>query len=137
MWLPCIDYAIGDCVIAYYLVPEESVYTNMSEILNHLIPQICILSDLDEVYLIGDFNMRTADLKDHIEGVDDMKPGYNVDKIRNNQGIELTEFLKDTRMHIANGRIDGKNGLLNVMHRIQKYQVGIIPSTQEVEALAQ
>ena len=94
-----------------YLVPEQSVYTNTSEFFNHLIPQIYILSDVDEVYLVGDFNARTVDLKDYIEGVDDMKPRYNVDKIRNNQGIELTKFLKDTRMHIANGRIDGNNGL--------------------------
>ena len=42
--------------------------------------------------------MRTVDLKDYIEGVDDMKPRYNVDKIRNNQGIELIEFVKDTRI---------------------------------------
>ena len=69
------------------------------------------MSDLDEVYLIGDFNARTADLKDYIEGVDDMKPRYNADKIRNNQGIELIKFLKDTRMHIVNGRINGNNGL--------------------------
>ena len=73
----------------YYLVPDQSVYTNTSEFFNHLIAQIYILSDLDEVYLIGDFNARTADLNDYIESVDDMNPRYNADKIRNNQGIEL------------------------------------------------
>ena len=100
----------------------------------NLIAQIYIFSDLDEVYLI-DFNVKT-DLKNYV--VDDMKPRHSADNIRNNQGIELTEFLKDTRMHIANGRIDGKMAyVLCMMHRIQKYQVGIIPSTQEVEALAQ
>ena len=67
--------------------------------------------DLDELYLIGDLNARAVDLKDYIEGVDDMNPRYNVDKLRNNQGIELIKYLKDTRMHIANGRINGRNGL--------------------------
>ena len=84
----------------------------MSEFLNHLIAQLYILSDLDEVYLIGDFNVRTADLKDYIEGVDDLKPRYNTGEIRNSQGTELIKFLKDTRMHIANRRIDGKKWLM-------------------------
>ena len=75
--------AIANC----YLAPEQFVYTNTSEFFNHLIAQIYILSNLDEVYLIGDFNARTVDLKDYIEDVDDIKPRYNTDKIRNNQGI--------------------------------------------------
>ena len=74
--------------------------------------------------------MRTVDLKDYIEGVDDLKSRYNADKIRNRQGIELIEFLKDTRMHITNRRMNGKMAyVFNMMHRIQKYQLGIIPST--------
>ena len=83
----------------------------MSEFLNDLIAQLYIMSYLDEVYLIGDFNVRTAGIKDYIEGVDDLKPRYNADKIRNSQGTEVIKFLKDTRMHIVNGRINGENGL--------------------------
>ena len=41
-------------------------------------------------------------------------------------------------MHIVNGRINGKMAyVLNIIHRIQKHQVGIIPSIQEAEALVQ
>ena len=73
------SFAIANC----YLVPEQSVYTNTSEFLNHLLAQIYVLSDLDEAYLIGDLNARAVHLKDYIEGVDDMKCRYNADKIRN------------------------------------------------------
>ena len=59
------SFAVANC----YLVPEQSVNSNTSEFLNHLIAQIYILLDLDVVYLIGDFNAKTVGLKDYIEGV--------------------------------------------------------------------
>jgi len=75
----------------------------------HLISMLYTTTYADGIYLCGDCNERTGDCKDFIESIDHLPCRINVDKERNTYGETLCDFLIDTQMCIANGRICQKS----------------------------
>ena len=53
---------------------------------------------------MGDFNGRIGESMDFNDSIDSIPNRIPLDKVRNQQGDSLIDFLKDTRMCIVNGR---------------------------------
>ncbi len=61
------------------------------------------------VYLCGDFNARTGNLKDSIEDIDSMPPRHVLDNVVSDHGEALINCVNDCRLCILNGRLDPQN----------------------------
>ena len=68
------------------------------------------MEDIDNVIICGDFNARVGHLDDCNEALDDTIPKrQNIDDTVNSHGHTFTEFLKDAKMCMLNGRISPLN----------------------------
>ena len=56
------------------------------------------------LFVMGDFNGRIGESMDFNDSIDSIPNRIPLDKVRNQQGDSLIDFLKDTRMCIVNGR---------------------------------
>lgn len=93
-------------VFTCYLPPEGSPrILDPNLFFGHLLAQMYSLSDVDAVYVCGDFNGRIGKLNDCITDVDDMLPRTTIDSFVNGYGQALVEFLKDAKCCVLNGRI--------------------------------
>ena len=98
-------------IYSFYLPPENSVWSNPTEVYAHLISQIYLRTYADAIYLCGDLNARTGNLCDYIPEVEDIPPRKLVDTTRYNMyGEKLIEFVKDMKLCIINGRVSPENG---------------------------
>ena len=109
-----------NCFVIFtcYLPPEGSSRTISSHLFfSHLLAQIYSLSDVDDLYLCGDYNGRIGNLNDYIPDVDNVPPRINLDTSTNKYGDVLIEFLRDAKCCIVNGRLSGTDNFTSVSTR--------------------
>jgi len=101
------DYKI--VIFVCYLPPENSPWgRNPDLFFTHLLNQIYLLHDYDQLYIAGDFNSKIGEMNDYLDG--DMI--YNrkvIDKCKNSHGDSLIDFLRDSKLCVMNGRINNQN----------------------------
>ena len=93
-------------IYCIYLLPECSKYSGNNEhILNSLTIEIYKQSDMDGVYVCGDFNARVGSRSDVQIDIDEIPKHNCIDEKMNPQGFKLLSFVNDIRGCILNGRI--------------------------------
>ena len=92
-------------VFSVYLPPENSAWgRDASNVFSHLISTI-YLNEADCFVICSDLNARTGDLKDFVEGIDDIPTRDTIDNKINSHGRSLIEFLLDSKFCMLNGRL--------------------------------
>lgn len=93
-------------VFACYLAPDNSPYgRNQTEFLGHLITQLYIHNECDQIFICGDFNGRIGELADCIEGIDNLPKRHVLDKTVQGHGEALIGFMNDAKLCALNGRL--------------------------------
>jgi hypothetical protein len=97
-------------IFSCYLAPDNSPYgRNTAEYFGHLIAQLYIHSECDQIYFCGDFNGRLGNMKDVVVDIDTNIPTRNViDPVITGHGETLVECLLDSRLCVLNGRFEPK-----------------------------
>ena len=97
-------------VFACYLAPDSSPYgRNQSEYFGHLITQLYLYSECDQIYICGDFNGRIGELDDSIQGLDNLPKRHCLDKTVQGHGEALIGFMNDVKLCTLNGRVNPEN----------------------------
>ena len=97
-------------VFSCYLPPEDSPWgRNADDFFNHLLSLIYMYDDADNIFISGDLNARVGDLQDYVQFVDDIPARNVVDYTRNSHGQCLIDFLLESKLCIANGRVQGSD----------------------------
>ena len=92
-------------VICCYLPPDNSPWSNNTNFLSHLISQLYIYGDVDNIFIAGDFNSRVGKVQDSIENIDDISVRSSRDGVVNNYRRDFIDFIKDSKLCILNWRI--------------------------------
>ncbi len=94
-----------------YSSPENSTWgSDSTSFYAHLLSQVYLYSDsADSIIICGDLNARVGDLSDFITDVDDVTKRNSIDKVVNQHGRALIEFLQESKFCILNGRITPEN----------------------------
>lgn len=93
-------------IVSDYLPPVNSTSGCDSQTsFSHLLAQIDTFSEVDAIYLCGDWNSCIAGLEDCIQDGDNVAPRSKLNTVLNKHGETLLEFLKDSKCCILNGRI--------------------------------
>ncbi len=100
------DKSTGFTCIIYncYLAPYTSVYCNKStDFFAHFITELYINSEAEIIYVCGDLNGRTGNLKDLIDDIDHLPSRTNIDHIVHGHGEAIATdcklyFLKEWNM---------------------------------------
>ena len=96
-------------IIVCYLPPENSPWgKNVEMFFAYLISIIYVLSEIDQILIVGDFNAKIGSLQDIVEN-DVYAERKILDNTKNNHGESLIEFLRDSKMCILNGRVNSDN----------------------------
>ena len=113
------DYVLGitvrnelsDCKFALYCVylpPENSKYgQNNEQVLNMLTVELFRHSELDDIFICGDFYARVGNLMENNYNCES-KPHTVIDDYINSQGHKLINFCGDVDCSLVNGRITPK-----------------------------
>ena len=97
------DFSIGICVC--YLPPDGTRYINPHDFYDSLIMQLQeYQQSFDTFFICGDFNGRTGNKPDFIEGVDPVTERLVIDQHINAYGEMLCDFLLGGNCCILNGR---------------------------------
>ena len=93
-------------LIGCYLPPDNSIIwgRDAAALFSHLIALLYMASNDDLVLLCGDFNARLGNFDELIHGVDNIRERKVIDVQHNKHGESLTEFLKDSKCCVMNGR---------------------------------
>ena len=65
-------------------------------------------NDSDCKILCGDFNARIGDMKDFVEGVDNITDRTHIDYVKGGHYKDFIDFLIESKMCIVNGRINSE-----------------------------
>ncbi len=100
-------FIVGNC----YLAPYNSIYGNIStEFVAHLITQLYLNSEVDSIYVCGDYNAKIGNLTDVMEDIDiNWPPRISIDDVIHGHREAMIDFLKDSKMCILNGRLRPEN----------------------------
>ena len=102
-------------VFCCYLPPEHSPYgRDSTAFFTHLLTMIYLHSYADSCFTLGDFNSRISDQKDAITAIDYVTDRSTIDFTLNKHGEAFIDFLKESRMVITNGRINGVNNFTSI-----------------------
>ena len=94
-------------IIVCYLPPEHSSWGMTSgDFFVNLCTVYYLNINADLILFAGDMNARTGNLKDMISEVDNLPELNNIDTVKNSQGEEFVEFLRDSKLCMLNGRFD-------------------------------
>ena len=97
-------------VFVCYLPPESSPWgRDSSFFFSHLVSQIYLYSEVENIFILGDFNARIGVTQDIIETVDNIPPRKPLDTGKNAHGEALLDFLKDSNTCVLNGRLNPEN----------------------------
>jgi hypothetical protein len=98
-------------VISCYLPPENSpLGTNSDNCLAHLLSQLYLHSDTDDILMCGDVNARIGQMSDFNPNLDFPIPKRNsIDQTINQHGRAFIELLIDSKMCVLNGRFANDN----------------------------
>ena len=108
------------CFIVYscYLPPEHSPHGRDSNaFFTHLLSLIYTNSYVDAYFTCGDFNSRLGDKQESICEVGDIPKRTVIDTILNRHGEAFYDFLVESRMFVANGRVEGANDFTSISAR--------------------
>ena len=108
------------CFTVYccYLPPEHSPYgRDSTAFYTHLLSLIYLHNFSDCSFIFGDLNGRIGDKLDTIDAVDHVNSRDVVDYTTNKHGDALLDFLIESRMVVANGRIEGSNDFTSISLR--------------------
>ena len=98
------DYYVNFIVCVCYLPPVNSVHANSSEFFMHL-TSLYLKNECNNIFICGDFNARIGDSPD-TTSLDDAQLHRQVIDLTKNSYCEIfTEFLKDCKLCMLNGRI--------------------------------
>ena len=93
-------------IFCCYLPPEESVWgRNDTEFFGHLLSQVYLHNYADSLLVCGDINARIGSMSDCLEDTDNIDIRQYIDPIKNKHGNSFVEFLLESKMCIANGRV--------------------------------
>ena len=85
-------------IFCCYLPPENSPWgSGDMGFFGHLLGQIVLVRD--------DVNGKTGNLQEYLHDTDSISERTYLDEIRNNQGLSFIDFLMESNMCTANGRI--------------------------------
>ena len=103
------EYSI--LLIGTYLPPEQSKWgRDASGFFTQIMTFIYQYAEFDGIYICGDVNSRLGNKQDFVPEIDiSVKPRKIIDKTSNSHGTVLHEFLLDSKMCFANGRITPEN----------------------------
>ena len=97
-------------IYACYLSPECSPHgRDAIGFFSHLLSQIYLNEDVDNIVLCGDFNARIGALKDYITEVDNLPVRNVIDESVNQHGHSLVDFLHESKFCVMNGRVSNEN----------------------------
>ncbi len=86
-------------IFACYIAPHDSPYgKDVTEILGHLIAQMYLLNDSDQMYLCVDYNGRIGNMTDVIHEIDSLPEREPLDKIVHEHGESLIELIQDAKL---------------------------------------
>ena len=76
------------------------------------------MCEIDMVILGRDFNARLGNMKDFIEGLDEIPPRTVIDETQNEHGKLFNDFLLQSKSCILNGRIEPlKDSFTSISHK--------------------
>lgn len=97
-------------VFSCYLPPENSPWgRDATAFFSHLLAQTYLFADVDDLFMCGDVNARTGNLSDYVPDIDDLGTRTNIDNTINSHGRSFVEFLQESKMCLANGRVTPEN----------------------------
>ena len=97
-------------IFSCYLPPESSPWgRNAPDFCSHLLSQLYTYSDVDMVFVCGDFNAKIGNKNYIINCMDDIPERCCLDKATNSHGNTFLEFLNDSKLWILNGRLKPAN----------------------------
>lgn len=98
------DY--GFAVLLMLFTPETSFWgRDASTFFAHLSSQMYLFSNLDAIYVVGDFNSRIGDKMDYVKEVDNIPMRIAIDDYVNRHGKAFLEFLVDAKRCVLNSRV--------------------------------
>ncbi len=93
-----------------YIAPHDSPYgKDVIKILGHLIAQMYLFNDSDQIYLCGDYNGRIGNLTDIVHEIDSLSESKPLDKIVHGHWESLIELMQDAKQCVLNGRLNSEN----------------------------
>ncbi|CAC5415578.1 unnamed protein product [Mytilus coruscus] len=94
------------CVAVCYLPPNESSRLNDQELFfENLLHQVYCYQSIGNIVICGDFDSRTGNKSDYIEGVDEISPRSVIDVNENYNGDLFIDFLTNINFAMLNGKI--------------------------------
>ncbi len=97
-------------IFACYIAPHDSPYRkDVTEILGHLIAQMYLINDSDQIYLCGDYNGRIGNMTDVVHEIDSLPKRKHLDKIVHGHGESLIELMQDAKLCVLNGHLNPEN----------------------------
>ena len=92
-------------IFSCYLPPENSPYGKQAEyFFNHLLQTVYLLSNVDQIFIMGDFNAKTGNAADTLD-TDNILTRKYIDLTKYSHGESLIDFLHDSKTCILNGRL--------------------------------
>ena len=114
------DKVTDYCFTVYscYLPPEHSPHGRDSNaFFTHLLSLVYINSYVDVSFVCGDLNSRLGDQQEIIHAIDDIPARNVIDIIANRHGDAFYDFLIESRMIVANGRVPGNHDFTSISTR--------------------
>ena len=71
----------------------------------HLVTNLYLCTDYDQIFLCGDYNARIGDIRDNIPEIDNICERGMLDNVKVGHYDGFIDFLKDSRLCILNGRM--------------------------------
>ena len=97
------DFVVFSC----YLPPENSTRGRDAQtFFAHLLAQMYLQCDCDNMIILGDFNARIGPMSDTVYDCDSIPERTIIDKSINQHGHEFIEFLTESKCCVLNGRFD-------------------------------
>ena len=98
-----------------YLPPENSPYgRDSTSFFTHLLSMLYLHSYVDSCFCFGDFNSRISNEIDNIPIIDNIPMREIIDFTLNKHGESFLDFLKESRMIVAQDRVKGENNFTSV-----------------------
>ena len=102
-------------VYCCYLPPENSPYgRDSTSFFTHLLCLIYLHNYTDSSFIFGDINARLGNKQDLIHDIDDEMSRTVIDATSNTHGDAFLDFLMESRMLVANGRVPGCNEFTSI-----------------------
>ena len=121
-------------VFCCYLPPAASPYgRDSTAFFTHLLTMLYTHSYADTCFALGDFNSHISNEDDTISIVDDVRARDVLDFTLNKHGESFIDFLKESRMIITQGRVEGQNNFTSISAKGKACVDFIAISTESID----